>query len=892
MANIFKRSTGKHAAGSVGDTTNVVKTVDAVDVVDSASAVDTTDPAGADGSANTTAAEEKTSLLRLASKVKQVIGKDDRLSSVLNRSEPGAVVDLMKENERFCLPDGKSWVLLGLPVNDASFGGLSKRQRGNSDKGSIVNLIDTDQINCLVTDDLLEEEVLAFIPNESTVDRMNEYGILRDARFMWCVATFNEEKGDVLVFVVPPRKKDHDGLLFNEAKAISDGRLGLEAVIDFELVEAMLAIFTTPDNPESDVRYGEIGVFDAMDCTMDFIERAQKDGVDYTSRDIVDNLIMHFPALKYMDREYIEQVKHEEDRVLTELATGGDVLYDAEIAGDSDDDGAVFDDDLLDDDDIDWAEFDDDDTTAFSFETVDAGNVGNDGANDVGTADTDDTDGTNDIDTDYNDMYGVDDDETETVNVEIPGTVNTAATNAAPVPSHAALSDDQVKLIMDAIESVRGSHDDDIAALREMLDNSAIAGLVSQKQQYTARDQVFDKAVIDNEIMRRYSHELDLDVDGRPFWAALASQPKQIYEYAGGDVVTPWLADQLNKLNVDLNSKLLAQHNTNVEERKRMFFTLVSQSIEQIVKDLDYDNDGTVWNEAYQAIKIDNADMQSHADVMIKNRRDELQRDYQKRCDDFVKAETAKAKADFERREEPLFHSRVKGVESDVYGLINQFKQGAFNDLDRLRKEEAHRRLEVAVNAIVASMAEMVQSHDKVEQEAYEDALATITEYMNTHREDDIKQASVWEEKLKKDTRLEELIKEHDDRVESMKKDNEARIAEIQRHYEEARRNFTAELAESDLLRQSLERTTKERINNAEQEILRVREEADRRVAQVEANVQEIIEQKEQKVRQAEENARYAQESAANDSKMTLLLLIIVPLVTLIAGIAVGMFIF
>lgn len=875
MANIFKRSTGKHAAG--GDT-HSVETADSV--VDTSVAGDT---------------GTGTSLSRVMGKVKQVIGKDDRLSSVLNCSEPGAVVDLMKENERFCLPGGHSWVLLGLPVNDESFGGLSKRQRGNSDKGSIVNLIETDQINCLVTDDLLEEELLAFIPNANTIDRMNEYGILRDARYMWCIATFNEDKGDVLVFVVPPRKKDHDGLLFTEAKAISEGRLGLESVIDLELVDAMLTIFDTPDNSNSDVRYGEIGVFDAMDCTMDFIEDAQFKKLDYQPRDLVDNLIAHFPALKHMDQEYIKQVHKEEERVLTTLAADSDnQLYEVadDDVDDSDDEGAVFDEDMLDDEDVDWADFEDDDTTAFSFDIVGASGTtdatASDAADDT-SAVADDTD--TDVDTDVNANHDIDADE-----ADVSHTVVEAAPMRAVPATHstgaAHLSEDQLQLIMDAIESVRGSHDEDIAALREMLDNNAIAGLVSQKQQYDTSDQVFDKAVIDNEIMRRYSHELDLNVDGRPFWAALASQPKQIYEYTGGDVVTPWLADQLNKLNVDLNSRLLAQYNANVEERKRMFFTLVSQSIEQIVKDLDYDNDGTVWNEAYNAIKVDNATIQQRADTMIKNRRDEIKQDYQKRCDDFVKAETVKAKADFDRREEPRFHSRLKNVESDVYGLINQFKQSAFNDLDKLRKEEAHRRLEVAVNHIVNSMTDMVASHEQVEQEAYEDALATITEYMNTHREDDIKQASVWDEKLKRDTRLDELLKEHNERVESMKKDNDARVAEIQRHFDEARRNFTAELAESDLLRQSLERTTKERINNAEQEILRVREEADRRVAQVEANVQEIIKQKEQKVQQAEENARYAQESAANDSKMTLLLLIIVPLVTLIAGIAVGMFIF
>ena len=113
--------------------------------------------------------------------------RDAMLESVVSESEPGAVMERMKVNTMFALPANMGWVIMVLPTQDESFGGLSKRQGKDADKGNIINLINTDVINSVVTKDLLDDNALGFIPNEATLERMAEFGVLRDARYMYCL---------------------------------------------------------------------------------------------------------------------------------------------------------------------------------------------------------------------------------------------------------------------------------------------------------------------------------------------------------------------------------------------------------------------------------------------------------------------------------------------------------------------------------------------------------------------------------------------------------------------------------------------------------------------------------------------------------------------------------
>lgn len=115
----------------------------------------------------------------------------EMLSSVVKESTVGAAVALLKENTSFALPNGNSWLVLGLPA--ANIGGLSMKQKNDEAKGSLIELITADEITTVATAEMLDEESFGIIPSAKSLSRMDEFSLLKDAEYFWVVLTQSAE---------------------------------------------------------------------------------------------------------------------------------------------------------------------------------------------------------------------------------------------------------------------------------------------------------------------------------------------------------------------------------------------------------------------------------------------------------------------------------------------------------------------------------------------------------------------------------------------------------------------------------------------------------------------------------------------------------------------------
>lgn len=143
---------------------------------------------------------------------------NEMLASVVRESTVGAAVDLLKQNERFALPDNKSWV--GLLLDTKTIGGLSKKESGDEAKGSIVQLINSDLIQVVVTRELLSEDCLVFIPTTQTLEQMRDFTLLLEATYHWMVLT---EVDDRLVISLPAGLDETAEATLSEAEAVAVG---------------------------------------------------------------------------------------------------------------------------------------------------------------------------------------------------------------------------------------------------------------------------------------------------------------------------------------------------------------------------------------------------------------------------------------------------------------------------------------------------------------------------------------------------------------------------------------------------------------------------------------------------------------------------------------------
>lgn len=169
----------------------------------------------------------------------------DSLTLVIDETEPGAALDIIRQNTEWLLPNGIG-VILALPVDasieDGGIGGLGKvSSKGNEDKGSILQRIADDKIQVCATEDMLRHNILGVIPTPASLgpDGMGEYTLFDRAKFLLTSVTpaadgtletvpvhFDEATG---LIEVPDG--DIDTVTLAQAQEIASGSVTLASLI-------------------------------------------------------------------------------------------------------------------------------------------------------------------------------------------------------------------------------------------------------------------------------------------------------------------------------------------------------------------------------------------------------------------------------------------------------------------------------------------------------------------------------------------------------------------------------------------------------------------------------------------------------------------------------------
>ena len=140
----------------------------------------------------------------------------DSLTLVIDETEPGAALDIIRQNTEWLLPNGIG-VILALPVDasieDGGIGGLGKvSSKGNEDKGSILQWIADDKIQVCATEDMLRHNILGVIPTPASLgpDGMGEYTLFDRAKFLLTSVT---PRPDGTLETVPVHFDEATGLI-------------------------------------------------------------------------------------------------------------------------------------------------------------------------------------------------------------------------------------------------------------------------------------------------------------------------------------------------------------------------------------------------------------------------------------------------------------------------------------------------------------------------------------------------------------------------------------------------------------------------------------------------------------------------------------------------------
>lgn len=139
--------------------------------------------------------------------------KAPAMSQILHESVTETAIDTFKENEAFIHRENGVDKYVGLILDTKDIGGLDKKSRKDEAKGSIIECINSGRIATFISYELMEVECICIIPNAGTLAAMDEFGLLTDAPYEFCLV---DQDGDLELLGIKTTYEQVSALLLRD----------------------------------------------------------------------------------------------------------------------------------------------------------------------------------------------------------------------------------------------------------------------------------------------------------------------------------------------------------------------------------------------------------------------------------------------------------------------------------------------------------------------------------------------------------------------------------------------------------------------------------------------------------------------------------------------------
>ena len=119
--------------------------------------------------------------------------KKGGMSTIFKESVMETVMTDFKENDKFIHKENGEDRYVGIMLDTKTIGGLDKKSKKVEAKGQLIECINSGRIKTVITQDLMDEECIVFIPEVFTLGAMDEFSLLTDAKYELCYVYPNGE---------------------------------------------------------------------------------------------------------------------------------------------------------------------------------------------------------------------------------------------------------------------------------------------------------------------------------------------------------------------------------------------------------------------------------------------------------------------------------------------------------------------------------------------------------------------------------------------------------------------------------------------------------------------------------------------------------------------------
>lgn len=259
---------------------------------------------------------------------------------------------------------------------------------------------------------------------------------------------------------------------------------------------------------------------------------------------------------------------------------------------------------------------------------------------------------------------------------------------------------------------------------------------------------------------------------------------------------------------------------------------------------------------------------------------------------EYVKSQVAKAEQDWEHRNKAAKDSEINRVRADLENSRDARIQDQYAQLHKLRRTEAAAQ---SYNASISVIESLTPKHDKYEEEmqrARDKAETKIREYLDLHREDDLHQARVNDDMLKRDTKIESILEETRARIADYEKKSKQDIAEINAGRERDRESYKESIALIEANNLAIKESAEKQIAEAQAQAQQALKRAEEREAQIRAEVEKDAQKMRESMELSDVIAQKAVTKGKNDYRVVYIMFALAVTFMTIVGFLVGWMVF
>lgn len=313
--------------------------------------------------------------------------------------------------------------------------------------------------------------------------------------------------------------------------------------------------------------------------------------------------------------------------------------------------------------------------------------------------------------------------------------------------------------------------------------------------------EVVSPEAVEETLKKRVYADIDLTVDMGAFEMAYGDYKVpslELLKERTGDEDSDWLVKQINMEIANANDELVQVRSHNVNRMREAYLGLMNEGYTKILHQADYNNEDGLFKKQLDAIREDEDVKRAEVDGDINDRHREMDAEYEEDRQLEIERLTQAWTQKYDALNKPSLQAR-----KDSYEMNRRLElQGAFEDgrrdLDTQRVSmiyDTARRYELNVADLMKDkFAECLAS----ERDVYEKGLARVRALLDDNRKHDIARVDALRRELEIQNRVENLEKEHAQKLESMKAEMELAKANAEQNLQAKDAHLAQVVSEKD----------------------------------------------------------------------------------------------